>query len=134
MRSSIPTNSSVLSISIHPDGKKVATGMGNSTAVVVSATTGETLCQLGEHGSVVRAIAYSPSGKRIATGKVGRLRAEPVLNASEGSDDRRLRIFESENGVLLFGPFELHSDWILSLAWSPDGQRYGLRDAVSYCS
>ena len=133
MRFSISTNSSVLSISIHPDGKKVAAGMSGGNAVVVSTTTGETLSQLGDHGSTVRTVAYNPSGKRIATGKVGRLRAHTVLTASEGSDDRRLRIFESENGVLLFGPFELHSDWIRSLAWSPDGQRYGSMNTVSYC-
>lgn len=108
MRFSISTNSAVHSISIHPDGKKVAAGTSIGGAVVVAVTTGETLCQLVGHGaSGVRTVAYSPSGKRIAT----------------GCEDRRLRIFESENGALLFGPFELHSDWILSLAWSPDGQR-----------
>jgi WD40 repeat protein len=46
-----------------------------------------------------------------------------VLRRSEGCDDMRLRIYEAENGSLLFGPFELHSDSILSVAWSPDGQR-----------
>ncbi|KAH9015816.1 hypothetical protein EDB84DRAFT_1567566 [Lactarius hengduanensis] len=107
MRFSIPTNNAVYSISIHPDGKKIAAGMSSSEAVVISVTTGRTLCQLGGHESNIRTVAYSPSGKRIAT----------------GCDDRRLRIFESENGALLFGPFELHSDWIRSLAWSPDGQR-----------
>lgn len=72
MRFSIPMSRAVLSISIHPDGKKIAAGFSSSTvAVVVSATTGETLCQLGTHGSTIRTIAYSPSGKRIATGKVG---------------------------------------------------------------
>ncbi|KAH8993139.1 hypothetical protein EDB92DRAFT_1855060 [Lactarius akahatsu] len=107
MRFSIPMSNTVYSISIHPDGKKVAAGTGSVNVAVVSVTTGETLCQLGGHGGTVRTVAYSPSGKRIAT----------------GCDDRRLRIFESENGVLLFGPFELHSDWIRSIAWSPDGQR-----------
>jgi len=47
-----------------------------------------------------------------------------VLRRSEGCRDKRLRIYEAENGSLLSGPFELHSDWILSVAWSPDGQRY----------
>src|SRR5260221_11914444 len=42
----------------------------------------------------------------------------------KGCDDRRLRIYEAENGSLLFGPFELHSAWIRSVSWSPDGQRY----------
>ncbi|KAI9435551.1 WD40-repeat-containing domain protein [Lactarius indigo] len=107
MRFSIPMSNIVYGISIHPDGKKVAAAMGSIDVAVVSVTTGETLCQLGGHGATVRTVAYSSSGKRIAT----------------GCDDRRLRIFESENGALLFGPFELHSDWIRSVAWSPDGQR-----------
>lgn len=47
-----------------------------------------------------------------------------VLIMSEGCDDGRLRIYESENGSLLFGPFNLHPDRIRSVAWSPDGQRY----------
>jgi WD40 repeat protein len=48
----------------------------------------------------------------------------------EGCDDRRLRIYESENGSLLFGPFELHADCIRSVSWSPDGQRYV---SVTHC-
>ena len=47
-----------------------------------------------------------------------------MLKMNKGCDDRRLRIYEAENGSLLFGPFELHSDWIRSISWSPDGQRY----------
>lgn len=69
MRFSIPMDNPVLSISIHPDGKKVAAGMGGSAAVV-SVATGETICKLGGHGGTVRTVAYNPSGKRIATGKV----------------------------------------------------------------
>lgn len=70
MRFSIPMDNGVLSISIHPDGKKVAAGMSSSVAVVVSVTTGETLCQLESHGGYVRTVGYNPGGKRIATGKV----------------------------------------------------------------
>ncbi|KAI9507936.1 quinon protein alcohol dehydrogenase-like superfamily [Russula earlei] len=108
MRFSIPTNGSVNSVSIHPEGKRVAAAMSSGDAMVFSMTLGETLFPLSGHGwSTIRSIAYSPKGKRIAT----------------GCDDRCLRIFNAENGSLLFGPFELHSDWIRSIAWSPDGQR-----------
>ncbi len=86
MRFSIPTNYAVYSISIHPDGKRVATGTSGSDAVVISVTTGETLCQLGGHGSTVRTVAYSPSGKRIATGRVERLRGLDCANC-----ERRMR-------------------------------------------
>jgi WD40 repeat protein len=57
-----------------------------------------------------------------------------VLKTSEGCDDKRLRIYESEKGTLLFGPFELHSHGIRSLAWSPDGQRYVLVILLWTCS
>jgi len=125
-------NNSVYSVSMHPDGKRVAAGMG-SDAVVISIGTGDTLCRLGNHGGTVRTVAYNPSGKRIATGETERSCAPNCANREyEGCDDRQLRIFESEKGALLFGPFELHSDWIRSLAWSPDGQRYAFRVIVVF--
>ncbi len=69
MQFSIPTSSAVLSISVHPGGKKVAAGMSEGVAIVASVTTGETLCQLGKHGASVCAIAYCRRGERIATGE-----------------------------------------------------------------
>ncbi|KAI0263244.1 WD40-repeat-containing domain protein [Gloeopeniophorella convolvens] len=105
MRFSISADYAVHSISVHPDGRRLA--VGSSSTFVASVTTGETLFHLNSQGYTVRTVAYSPNGKRI----------------SIGSDDGRLRIFESENGALLFGPFDIHSDWIRSAAWSPDGQR-----------
>jgi WD40 repeat protein len=68
MRFSISTSDYVCSVSIQPDGKRVAAAMGSGVAIVVSVSTGETLFHLSGHGATVRAIAYSPSGKRIATG------------------------------------------------------------------
>ena len=67
MRISVSTDDYINSISIHPDGKKVAVA-GDSTAMVISVTMGETLFQLSGHMETVRAIAYDPDGKRIATG------------------------------------------------------------------
>jgi WD40 repeat protein len=43
---------------------------------------------------------------------------------SKGCDDGCLRIHEAENGSLSFGPFKIHSDWIRSISWSVDGERY----------
>lgn len=68
MRFSISTSSYVYWASIHPDGKRVAAAMYGSDAIVVSVSMGETLFHLLGHGGTVRTIAYSPSGKRIATG------------------------------------------------------------------
>lgn len=71
MRFSISTDSYVYCVSIHPDSKRleVAAALTGSVAMVVSMSTGETQFYLLGHGGTVRAIAYSPSGKRIATGE-----------------------------------------------------------------
>jgi WD40 repeat protein len=127
MRLSISTDSCVNSVSIHPDGKRVAAAMDFGIAMVVSTTMGEPQFYLSGHGgNIIRTIAYSPSGKRIATGALSvHPRWSRLLKMSaKGCDDKRLRVYEAENGSLLFGPFEIHADWIRSIAWSPDGQRW----------
>jgi WD40 repeat protein len=73
MRFSISTSDYVCWASIHPDGKRVAAAMGGSVAIVVSVSMGETLFHLSGHGGTVRTIAYSPNGKRIATGALSEL-------------------------------------------------------------
>ena len=67
MRYSISTGACVYDISIHPDGRRVAAAM-SSGAKIFSMTTGESLSSLLGHGASVHTIAYSPSGKKIATG------------------------------------------------------------------
>ena len=65
------------------------------------------------------------SSKKIATGTLLKMfMIRTVLMMSEWCDVGRLRIYETENGSLLVGPFNLHPDRIRSVAWSPDGQRW----------
>lgn len=70
MRFSVSTDSYVLCVSIQPEGKKFAAAMGDDPAMVFSMTTGETIFPLSGHRGTVHSIAYSPNGKRIATGAV----------------------------------------------------------------
>ncbi|KAF7979693.1 hypothetical protein HWV62_41709 [Athelia sp. TMB] len=57
------------------------------------------------HTDWVRSAAFSPDGRRIAS----------------GSDDGSIHIWDAETGLLAVGPIQGDAGWILSVAFSPDG-------------
>ncbi|KAF7979625.1 hypothetical protein HWV62_41573 [Athelia sp. TMB] len=59
------------------------------------------------HTDRVKSVAFSPDGRRMAS----------------GSDDKSVRVWDTETGTLIVKPFEGHTDWVRSIAFSPDGQR-----------
>ena len=54
----------------------------------------------------ISALAYSPDGKRIAS----------------GGWDKKLRIWDAQSGAALTPPLSGHSGWITAVAFSPDGR------------
>ncbi|KIM27515.1 hypothetical protein M408DRAFT_166002 [Serendipita vermifera MAFF 305830] len=58
------------------------------------------------HTLPVRAVVFSPDGKRIAS----------------GSSDRKIVIWDAETGAAVAGPLEGHCDSVNSVAFSPDGK------------
>lgn len=58
-------------------------------------------------GNMVYSVAYSPDGKIIAA----------------GSSDRAVRLWDARTGKLLRPPFEGHTSFVKSVAFSPDGSR-----------
>ncbi|KAF7967837.1 hypothetical protein HWV62_32908 [Athelia sp. TMB] len=59
------------------------------------------------HTGRVYSVAFSPDGRRVAS----------------GSGDRSVRVWDAETGALITGPFEGHTAHVISIAFSPDGQR-----------
>ena len=57
------------------------------------------------HSRWVNSVAYSPDGRRIAS----------------GSDDTSLRVWDTELGTCL-ATFKRYSDWVHSVAYSPNGR------------
>ncbi|KAF7979694.1 hypothetical protein HWV62_41711 [Athelia sp. TMB] len=57
------------------------------------------------HTDWVRSAAFSPDGRRIAS----------------GSDDGSIHIWDAETGLLVVGPIKEHASYIYSVAFSPDG-------------
>jgi serine/threonine protein kinase len=58
------------------------------------------------HFGAVHAVAWSPDGKRIASGSV----------------DKTVRVWNADDGNTVF-TYQKHTDLVRSVAWSPDGKR-----------
>jgi WD40 repeat protein len=141
-------DSIVGSVTWSPDGRFVATGSGYrfvgrgsgcATVRVWEVATGAEICILHGHTHWVMGVAWSPDGSMLATcsadetvrvwdvSKVTASRAQRV--AGETSVARRLlrrlvlaRAFLGGNVYKHKLTLQGHSDWVMSVAWSPDGR------------
>ncbi|CAG7853486.1 SubName: Full=Uncharacterized protein {ECO:0000313/EMBL:CCA77067.1}; Flags: Fragment [Serendipita indica DSM 11827] len=87
------------------------------------------------HTSAVGAVAFSPAGHRVVSGSDDEtLRlwddtGAQMVAASSPSYDRTIRLWDVDTAQIGM-PLEGHADWVISVAFSPDGQRVvsGSRD------
>jgi WD40 repeat protein len=92
---------------LSPDGRHVATaGTEIGTVRVWDVASGKELLAFKAHRDLVRCLAFSSDGQRIAT----------------GSDDHAAEVWQAANGHELF-PLDGHTVSIRSVAFSPDSQR-----------
>jgi WD40 repeat protein len=106
----------VSSVAFSPDGKRIAAGMifsGGSGIEkeehwlrVWNAATGHQELALKGHAASVTSVAFSPEGKRIAS----------------GSWDNTVKVWDATNGKEIL-TFKGQPDMVTCLAFSPDGKR-----------
>ena len=143
----------VLSVAFAPDGKTLATAIGDNIAQVWDAESSKELLRLKGHEGRVSAVAFSPRGNWIATGGAdGTVRlwdpaggkeirtlsgsSREVISLAAAPDgrtiaaahhDQRLLIWDVRSGKRLFNIRQVGSGFrargFQSVAFSPDGKR-----------
>ena len=74
---------------------------------------GTTLYTYRGHSNGVLSVAWSPDGKRIASG------SGDVFNLQK---DHTVQVWDAANGGNVF-TYRGHSNWVYAVVWSPDGRR-----------
>jgi WD40 repeat protein len=92
-------------VAISPDDKRIVSGSSDKTVKVWDTGTGKNLLTLKGHTAAVVCVAFSPVGKRIATGSYDTVK---VWDAGTGKSLLTIKGFK--------GP-------VFSVAFSPDGKR-----------
>ncbi len=94
----------VASISISPDGRRIAAGSDDGTARIWDVATGRRLHLLRTEERGTQAIAFSPDGRTVAT----------------GGNDGALRLWSAATGLEVRTVVD--SSRVTSVAWSPNGR------------
>jgi WD40 repeat protein len=97
----------VTSVAFSPDGRLLASGSQDRTAILWDVTERRAIATLrGGHTNSIRSIAFSPNGAVLATASV----------------DSTIRLWDVVAHQLVGQPLREHSGAVVSLAWSADGQ------------
>src|ERR1035441_7112563 len=100
-------NGNVLSAQFSPDGKRIVTALGDRTARVWDAQSGQPLTEPLKHDSYGVSAQFSPDGKRIVT----------------ASFDETGRVWDAQTGQALIEPLKHDGSLPNSAQFSPDGKR-----------
>jgi WD40 repeat protein len=102
-----PWKHRLLGLDFNPDCTRIAAARSDDTDVLIfDAVSGRRVMALEGHARFVRAVAYSPDGRRLAS----------------CADDQTVRVWDAETGRLLH-TFHGHEGAVLCVAFSGDGRR-----------
>ena len=142
------TPSPVWSLALSPDGTRLSYGMQNGSFVILDTQDLEPLCSIEAHAQGIKAMAFSPDGKLLATGgEDDEIRVWDIRSREErlrfdtpgirdlfslcftpngrrilsGSRHVSIGIWEAQSGLELVR-LHGHEDYVHALTFSPDGR------------
>ncbi|KAG0054736.1 wD repeat domain [Linnemannia elongata] len=95
----------VISVAFSPDGRRLVSGEWKGAVRLWDSTSGEELLVMKGHTDLVRSLAYSPCGNRIAS-----------------AGGKTVRLWDALTGECIF-VVEGHTDLVRSVKYSSDGQQ-----------
>ncbi|MEH2346540.1 MAG: serine/threonine-protein kinase [Nostoc sp.] len=122
-------SSMVHAIAISPDGQLIASGSNDHTIKLWQLATGKLVRQMGRwsscHSSMVHSVAFSPISPKLSyqgeSGKAARITDHNLGILASGSWDNTIKFWDVNTGKeirTLIG----HTNWVNSVAFSPDGK------------
>ncbi|PPQ94613.1 hypothetical protein CVT25_011427 [Psilocybe cyanescens] len=112
----------VRSVAFSPDGSWIVSGSADFTICLWNASTGQLgIGPITGHHGAVNSVVFSPDGKWIASGSSDRTIC--LWNACTGDLEQGPHIHNTDSAPTPRLPFSGHIGSILSVAFSPDGQR-----------
>ncbi|MFO1497995.1 MAG: protein kinase [Verrucomicrobiota bacterium] len=112
----------VAAVAYSPDGSRIVSAGNDQSARVWDAADGQALLSVKRHGSRISSVAFSPDSQRLITagGSMNSGVAGDLLNIGTGDGTARIWNVADEPG---FVPLQGHSNWVFSVAFSPDSAR-----------
>lgn len=120
----------VNSVAFNPSGTRLASGSNDRTIILWNVQTGQLRSRLRAHYDRVTSVDFSPGGDLLASGS--RDGAVRLWNASTGAlideEEPYLRRWRAQTNTPTDEPYQghldwvRHSDWVMSVAFSPDGK------------
>lgn len=107
-------------VAFSPDGTRLVAGGASRVLTFHEVPSGRLLRTSAVHGKDISCVAWSPDGRRVASGE--------FLNPIGGNC--RVRMWDADTGENLWA-FAGHSGAVLAVAFSPDGRRVASSSGVS---